>query len=251
MNLTEDDLYASSIIAQCEYLSWDSEFFGVRIGRVRATPQSGDDFKAIERWAIANAIDCLYLVLPGDSVEQTIHAENYRFKLVEVRVNYECGSMQHNDPPSSSVTIRAARESDIPTLQTIASYSHRQTRFYADPHFDRERCDELYREWIRRSCTGWADHVVVAALDGRPCGYIALQVDGTTGKISLVGVDRAVHRQGVGTLMVDASLRYLASRAVTCVKWPTSARNVASQRLCSKGGFRLESVETWHHWWRA
>ena len=40
--------------------------------------------------------------------------------------------------------------------------SHRDSRFYYDPGFPNQRCDELYETWIDRSCHGYADTVLVA-----------------------------------------------------------------------------------------
>ena len=56
-----------------------------------------------------------------------------------------------------------AHATPTPTaLRAIARASHGDTRFYADPHFPDERCDDLYDTWIRRSLEGWADAVLVA-----------------------------------------------------------------------------------------
>ena len=60
-----------------------------------------------------------------------------------------------------------------------------QTRFYADPRFPDERCDDLYDVWITRSAEGWADAVLVAEHDGRPAGYVSCHADAGAGRGSI------------------------------------------------------------------
>ena len=240
--------------APCEYLQWDSDFFGVRVGCVlMEAPRTEGDYASIEAWANANRIDCLYLLQDSDDVEGIIRAEEHGFRFMDVRVTYECGrlSVRPEEAPASPAVIRPLRQSDVQTLVEIASRSHHQTRFYADPRFSRERCDEMYRLWVRRSCAGWANHVVVAELDGQACGYMTIHIDGPQlGRVGLVAVDPASRNQGVGNLIVHASLHWLAAQGVTRATWPTSVRNVSAQRLCTKWGFALVSAATWHHCWR-
>ena len=111
--------------------------------------------------------------------------------MTDVRVTYECGRVLiWSEPPPSRAVIRPLRESDLRTLPDIASRSHQQTRFYADPGFSREHCDEMYRLWVLKSCGGWADHVVVAEMDGQACGYMTIHIDGPQlGRLALLAVD--------------------------------------------------------------
>jgi GNAT superfamily N-acetyltransferase len=235
-----------TLTAPCEYLPWDSAFFGTRIARVLPPV----DYPALDAWCAAEQIQGVYLYQDADDVAGIVTAEDHGFRLMDVRVIYDGRTDVNRPPPDSPAIIRPLRPEDVPALMDIAGRSHQQTRFYADPHFGFEKCAELYRIWLEKSCTGWAQHVIVAELDGSPCGYMTIHVDSPTlGRLALLAVDDRVRGQGVGSLIVHASLRWLADQRIPLATWPTSARNIGAQRLCTAWGFRLRSAGVWHHRW--
>ena len=50
------------MIDRCRHLSWDSEFFGLRIARLDGARLHPDEVEKIDRWCIAERIDCLYFL---------------------------------------------------------------------------------------------------------------------------------------------------------------------------------------------
>lgn len=239
-------------VSPCEYLPWDSQFFGLRIGRV-VQPGSLSEaaLQRIERWCDAEQIDCVYLFNDGDDIETGIRAEEHGFRLVDVRVTYESRVPGERPKPPSNGVIRPFRNSDLPTLVDIAGRSHHGTRFYADPHFSRQQCDDLYRVWLRKSCEGWANQVLVAELHGKPCGYLTVHLDRPDlGRVGLVAVAGEARNRGIGTLLVSASLDWMAGQSATRAIWSTQGRNIPGQRLCGRTGFELVSTGLWHHRWR-
>ena len=145
--------------------------------------------------------------------------------------------------------VRQHREADVETLRRIARTSHTDTRFYADPRFPRERCDDLYETWIRRSCEGWADVVLVAERDGGPVGYMTVHRRDGFGNLGLLGVDEAWRRHGVGETLARGALAWCADNGLARSMLFTQARNVGSQRLFQRLGFRTSAVDLWFHKW--
>lgn len=236
----------------CEYLPWDSDFFGARIGRARlAAPLTSTQLDAIDRWCDENRIDCLYLFTPIDDAAGIILAEDRGFRLVDVRIHYERQMNLPFVPVQSRGTVRDLRDSDAPGLLDLASRSHRATRFYADPHFSHEQSDRFYRFWLQKSITGWADRVLVSELDGRPCGYLTLHIDTPeVGWFALMAVEEEARGNGLATLLVARGLEWFREQGVSRTTWPTQARSITSQRLCLRLGFELISIGAWHHRWR-
>jgi RimJ/RimL family protein N-acetyltransferase len=162
---------------------------------------------------------------------------------VDVRLTLE-------GPTSASVQpVRPHRESDIETLRRIARVSHTDTRFYADPRFPDERCDELYDTWIRRSCEGWADVVLVAEREDAPVGYMTVHRRNGVGSLGLLGVDPAARGHGIGESLVRGALAWCADAGIPRGTLFTQARNVGSQRLFQRLGFRTAGVDLWLHKW--
>ena len=207
----------------CERLDWDSRFFGVSIAR--AVPSRVDLLTrdAILDWCRAEGVDCLYFLADEDADTMRV-LEDAAFSRVDDRMTLELQPI----PPASSphADTRAACQSDIAALRNIAAVSHHDSRFYNDRHFDRGRCDELYRVWIERSCQGWADHVVVVERDGNAVGYLTVHL-------------REPHAASIG----------LVGQSVRRVRTATQGRNVASQGFFQKAGFRPIGRAIWYHRW--
>jgi len=237
----------------CEYLPWDSEFFGLRIGRVngdRLTPALAE---AISEWCTAQSIDCLYFLAASDDPESVRLAERHGFRLVDIRVTLirdrGSGSLTGFDPRPP---IRFSRPEDIPALRAIAGVSHHDTRFYSDPNFPPARRDALYETWIEKSCNGYADAVLVAEAGGSAVGYITCKLvgeGGGEGQIGLVGVGPGHQGRGLGRGLVEAALGWFDGHGVPHVTVVTQGRNIAAQRLYQRCGFVTRSVQLWYHLW--
>jgi RimJ/RimL family protein N-acetyltransferase len=219
-------------------LEWDSEFWGVRVARVDGSGPGADE------WARANDVDVAYLLIGGSDSAAAQEAEERGFRIMDVRVSLEAPSVRSEQP------VRTHREADVDTLRAIARKSHEDTRFYADPRFPREHCDELYDTWIRRSCEGWADAVLVVDREGAPAGYVALHRRDGGGSIGLIGVDAPARGQGVGEALVRGALDWCARERLERCSVVTQGRNIVAQRLFQRCGFRVSAVDLWFHkWW--
>jgi dTDP-4-amino-4,6-dideoxy-D-galactose acyltransferase len=230
----------------CEFLDWDSQFWGFRIGRVR-----GDRRLSLERvdaWCAEHAIRCLYLLADANDFEAARLAEGAGFRLADTRMTY---ALSVTADACDCVGVRLADDADIPDLRRIASTSYRSSRFYFDLYFPRHLCDELYATWIERSCRGYADAVFVVEGDGGVEGYISchLEAGPPHGRIGLVGVDAAARGRGVAQRLVHHACEWFKSAGVSKVSVVTQARNVEAQRVYQRSGFLVEDVGLWFHRW--
>ena len=223
----------------CALLEWDTEFWGVRVGRVT---EDAPGFEAVDAWAHENEAACLYFLCP-DEPGAAIRAEEAGYRLTDVRVEL---SRPVGEEASS---LRAARPEDEEPLRRMARANHRITRFYADPNFPEDRCDDLYETWIRRSLEGWADAVLVAESEGRPAGYVSLHDRDGTGSIGLIGVDPDARGRQLGRELVLGGVAWCADRGLAEVTVVTQGRNVPALRTFESCGFRTTDVGLWFHKW--
>lgn len=237
----------------CELLLWDTDFFGFRIGRVHEPRLSEQLIRYILEWEKSNLIDCLYFLAEFDDPTTIQLANTHQFQLVDIRVILERGIQRYqevNSDPTGEAIIRPFQNDDIPILESIAKTSHTDSRFYFDKNFPRDKCDTLYEIWIRRSCEGFADQVLVAELGGVVVGYITCKiVNDITGNIGLVGVGEQARGQGIGKSLVRAALDWFASKNLQSVQLATQGRNISAQRLYQSCGFLTHSVQLWYHRW--
>jgi dTDP-4-amino-4,6-dideoxy-D-galactose acyltransferase len=232
-------------------LPWDSDFFGVRIASINGNRLNREEEIAIQEWCRDNRIDCLYFLAdPSDTATIRV-AEESGFHLVDIRVTLDrkISAMPSAWQPEAP-SIRLAVAADIQALRPIAAVNHRDSRFYHDGGFSPEWCDELYAIWIEKSCTGFADAVLVPAPEGTAAGYLSCHLRDTgIGQIGLVGVNDACQGKGLGQQLLDESLRWFAAAGVDRVEVVTQGRNIAAQRLYQRRGFMTKSVQLWYHKW--
>jgi dTDP-4-amino-4,6-dideoxy-D-galactose acyltransferase len=105
-----------------------------------------DDRRAadVDAWADAHDVDCLYYLAGGENPGSAHAAERAGFRLMDVRTELACVPQ----PAELPTSVRDAHDDDADALRAIAAASHGVTRFYADPNFPDERCDELYDTWM-------------------------------------------------------------------------------------------------------
>ena len=235
----------------CEHLPWDSEFFELRIGRVVSQRLSIDLVSDINRWAIENRMDCLYLLARSDHRQTIKLAEENGFSLVDVRITLQrsLAGVGAERCPSISL-IRPYEPGDLLALRRIARESHYDSRFYFDARFSAHRCDELFDRWIERSCEGWADRVFVGLQDGVVAGYVTCHHSGRAeGQIGLIAVAPQARGVGLGAKLVQAALQFLARQNLSTATVITQGRNLQSQCLYQRSEFTTRLVELWYHKW--
>jgi ribosomal protein S18 acetylase RimI-like enzyme len=232
----------------CQYLTWDSDFFSCRIGRILPSRLTATTAESALRWCEEEHIDCLYFLADSDDMQTTLTAERVGFALVDIRLTLEHPLTQLPDSEHSS--IRPHRAEDIPYLKAIARASHTDTRFFFDTHFNPEDSARLYEIWIEKSCNGDAQQVLVWEHEGRAAAYITCHLDAKQeGKIGLVGVDEAVQGRGVGGALIQSALAWFRAQDTQRLTVVTQGRNIRAQRLYMRQSFITHSLQLWYHLW--
>jgi len=239
----------------CQFLEWDSEFFGYRIARVNTHQLDPQSVEVVNDWCKSQEIDCLYFLANTDDPATIRQVEREGFNLVEVRLKFErktAGWDPATRPKASEgIQIRPAKEDDIPILQDIATNSYINTRYYVDEHFSEEKCQELYRIWVKRSCQGHAQMALVAETDGQIQGYITgyRNPESTDGQFDLTGVRNEVRRSGIGHELFRSGLDWYVKSGVEYILVVTQGRNVPTQRMIQRYGFITRKCQLYYHKW--
>jgi dTDP-4-amino-4,6-dideoxy-D-galactose acyltransferase len=229
----------------CSYLDWDSNFFRQRIARVTPSRLTNAQADEVVAWCKAERIDCAYFLADSDDAATIRAVEARGFAFVDVR----CVLEWRGAPPPLPDGIRLSQAQDIEPLKAMASVNHRDSRFYYDGHFPQADCDALYALWIERSCTGYAEAVLIAERDGQAAGYISCHIKDGTGQIGLLGVGEAWQGQRIGPDLINASLHWFGEQGISRVQVVTQGRNVRAQRAYQRCGFFSAEVQLWYHGW--
>jgi len=241
--------------AICERLEWDSAFFGCRIARFRKPRCPRDDAAALRDECAAQGIDCAYVLVDAADTESAAALQEARAYFADVRVTFgaRVDRMAQKPADGAPPVVRPAIEADLPTLTRIATVSHRDTRFYADRHFDPARCNRLYEVWIENSCRGFADAVFVAVgAHGEPTGYVTCHRDEPPrGHIGLFAVGPENQGHGYGTALLAAAAEWFGAHGVADMTVATQLRNVRALQFYGGAGLAIRSVGFWFHLWPA
>ncbi len=236
--------------AAFETLDWDSDFFGIKIGRVRV-PVAARLPEAVEQ-ADRAGLECLYWLAGSDDSDAPSAAARCGFRLVDIRVTFECDLLRHSGTPNpDGLVIRPFEPAHLPQLLPIAAASHSDSRFFQDGRFPPEKCASLYEAWIRTAAEDPGRHIAIAQMHGRVAGYCISEFKVLPPKISLIAVESFLRRSGVGSALVLAALTEFAERGASSATVATQGRNVTSQRLYQRCGFVTKTVELWFHRWRS
>lgn len=246
MSATADNL--------CTFLEWDTNFFGYRIARVNSHILTETDAKAIDNWCLDNTIDCLYFLASSNDMNTVRIAENHHYRQVDARVVYEhkLENLVKEDGANSSYNLDIARVSDIPDILGMMTNSFVHSRFYYDPNFSEEQCNELYRTWLIRSVEdNFADRVFVMRKDDKAEAFLTckLDTDLSIGTMGLMNVAQLARGQSLSTRLTKSALNYFKQSDMKTGQVATQLRNIIANRLYQKSDFRIVEAYLWYHKW--
>lgn len=209
-------------------LEFDSEWFGVSIGRYDGDPIEAD------RWAKEHSVGCVFTLLPVEKIGMVYDAVQRGFKLTDVRVEFV-------GDPSAGRSLRKATDDDRDWIKLVAVTSYRKTRFHNDRNFDRQRVDEMYANW---ALTSTGTTYVSDSPEGR-AGFVLV---GET-HLELIAVDESFRGNGHGLALARAALRHAYDQGRDELRVVTQSGNHAAQRTFQAAGFRLDNTSLWLHKW--
>jgi GNAT superfamily N-acetyltransferase len=241
---------ASEEAEPCQYLAWDSQFFGLPTGRVLADVLRSGDVARIDHWCAARGVKWLYFLASGDDAVTARCAEDGGFRQVDVRVTFG-RTLGPGETLATDGAVGPLQPSDVDALKRIARGSYTASRFYYDGRIPRAKCDELFEVWTASTCQRDPSGVLVARAAGRPLGYVTCAADANSnwGSIGLIGVEEGARGKGVGRALVEAALAWAAARGLAGMTVVTQGRNVPAQRLYQRCGFVTRSHQLYYHKW--
>jgi ribosomal protein S18 acetylase RimI-like enzyme len=157
------------------------------------------------------------------------------------------------DKTSAPVKIRPATPADIPTIGRLGALL---VRTHHD--FDPKRflpvttgTEKAYGGFLGSQLDEPNIVILIAERDEQVIGYIYAGVEGNdymslrgpAGVIYDIVVDPAHRGQGIGRMLLDATIDALKARGAPRVVLSTAERNAAAQRLFDRAGFRRTMIE--------
>ena len=235
-------------------LPWDSAFFDLPMARAILI-HDGEAPRPVLRETIASAIEASrargirHLSARVDVADaEAIQAlEDAGFRMMDALATYIYPLKRPTPEPGKDMgVLRLYQRGDRDQILDITREAYRgfRGRYHLDPHLPRERSDELYVEWAKKSCDGeWAD-VVLVTENGKGelhgwASYRQIEPVSTIGGTAIRGGGLGACRRdkpgAYAGLLRAATVRIHAGGAVT--EMQTQIFNFATIRL-------YEAVET-------
>ena len=234
-------------------LEWDSKFFGFRVGMIvpeklnkvrlnRALDDLQRQKVRLVYWASdSNCPDSMFagLSLGGQLVDKKV------VFLLDHRTLQDRSCLR-----AKQITEFEGRTA-TQELETLAIQSGELSRFNRDRRISRDRFEELYRTWVRRSVAKEiADAVqVIRSKSDKVAGMVTVGRQGDRGDIGLVAVDPSCRGKGYGRMLVNAAVDHFCERSLRFSQVVTQSENKPACRLYEAVGYRLESCQNFFHFW--
>lgn len=226
-----------------KFLDWDSEFFGLRIGRVDIV--SSEELNALseDEQSLRQQFDLLYVFAP-----QSLHWTQSDAVLVDEKMVYVKSVAVRPLSPSVGIYRGAVPNEDLCRLALV---SGEYSRYRLDSRFPYGSYERLYSRWIEQAVIGnMADKVFIYQDSNHINGMLTLQWNVHKADIGLVAVDANVQRQGIGSKMIQTVETYLVQNTqVQILRVATQRKNTKACCLYEKNGFTTESITKVYHWW--
>jgi ribosomal protein S18 acetylase RimI-like enzyme len=156
-------------------------------------------------------------------------------------------------PLNPVVNIRPATPADVPTIGRLGALLVREHHDFDPQRFipATSRTESQYGWYLGTQLEEPNIVILVAERDGKVIGYTYSGVEGTdymslrgpAGVIYDIVVDPDHRQQGVGRILIDATLAALKSKGSPRVVLSTAEQNAPAQRLFDSAGFRRTMIE--------
>lgn len=227
-----------------EHLKWDSEFFGLRIGRVDISVEA-ESCALVEQFQNLNEeFDLLYVF-----AQHGLEFKAPGAKLVDQKVVYSMLGPVYNKP-SSRIILWDSTQGVTDDLLHLALLSGKHSRFKMDKGFPLDSYDRLYSRWIEQSVNhNLATEVFCYMVEDVPRGLVTLDFNNGVGTIGLVAIHEEFQHQGIGYAMMEHVIGFVQQNHGQKMSVATQLANVAACRLYEKSGFTMGSINDIWHWW--
>ena len=245
-------------------LDWDEEVFGRNMWRMNIIANTKLHIKVIK--SIKADLKTESRIRNIEHVSSSAKTKDYKttyaleacgFRLVDsiVRFGYDLENYKKNNQNFDKFNVRRYHELDYNKLIKLGTdvFSNYPNRFLNDGTFEKEKCDQMYIEWLKNSIKGYSDILLVAEKDNKILGFstiknkrIVKERDIFIAERQISGVSGKSRGLGLNTKMLEKQLE-LVSNYACFFEVGTQVYNYASQKTYYKCGLKpFDSYYSFH-----
>ncbi len=228
-----------------QFLEWDSEFFGLKIGKYNISEPSIVDLKRMLDAKKQHEYELLYIFMDNPpSQDCTDWLQSNGGHLVDEKVIYE-KAIHNVSLPNLDVTEYSG--SLTQELIDLAIASGHSSRFKTDKKLN-PKFEAFYTLWMQKSVSGeLADKIFVYKENSDVKGFVSIKIKNGIGQIGLIAVDESMRGKGIGKSLIAACDKWLFDNKITRHQVVTQMQNNGACALYEKCGFSISEVQTIYH----
>lgn len=219
---------------------FNSKIFHINMGNINELDLNDIDDILLEA---EKTFDHLSIKLDCNQLKECNYLLSKGFYIVDTLVSYVFDYEKNVFPEikeSKEVFIDKVNQEDVEEISKIANNSFFNDRFHNDINLNNDLCNQYYENWIRNSCNGFADLVLVGKDNkGNILGFgTGKYFDEEHSALVLNAVTELARGKGVYTLMIYEAMKFFKEKS-RYLTLGTQINNYAVQKAWNKLGFKI------------
>lgn len=235
-----------------ERLNWDTDFFGIKIGRTTIFDET--EFNPVEFKELAKNEEYeLVYVFKFDEMIAWDKVLKADLELVDamVTMSKKLNKIENRDVSYDFRTLLSLKE--LNECYSIAEQTSIVSRFYREEKIGDIKTRKLYKKWIDNALEKiYSDGIFLEYKNGYISGIHLIKTDmeNRVGYFTLTGVNQSYKRSGIGQKLWTQSFGYWSNETnIDIIKSPFSFQNLESFNFHLKMGFnKLEEIKYIYHY---
>lgn len=233
-----------------EYLQWDSQFFGLKIGKIVCNNENyPNELNQLINIAKGENYSLLYVF----SSEHILLNEKELVKnnafLADRKIVYQRNTDQEMIRIDDCI-LDYNEKKISEDLLNLTYVSGQYSRFLLDKKLPENAFEKLYKVWIEKSLSKEiADKVFVAQINHKVVGFVTLKIKNKKGQIGLIAVSEQARGQKIGSKLIDACILYLQEKSINNLIVQTQLANTQACGFYERYGFKKELITNIYHFW--
>lgn len=236
-------IYYMSVLANINYLEWESEFFSLKTGRLEFdahAPVLTD--KQLDAFALIQAKVASHELSLIDKLSQL----GFQFAEGEIDFKLPIG-IENACKKAPELCFRKANDADINLLMETASEAFVQSRFRA-PWYQEDDSSRFYALWVKKAVLGTFDDICLLTYDieNNMSGFVTLRrLSESEARVGLLAVMPNRTGQGIGKQLMSVAKLWCQQQGISTLYVATQISNIAASRLYTHSGGLIESTTYW------
>lgn len=230
-------------------LPWDSDFFGMPIGRVAVAINSEEELLLALDEARGAGLRIVYWLDENDVI-LNVALKSFSGRRIVGHCIYEKALSEPKLQTNKWPIVSLAPSFPLASILPLALLAGRLSRFRLDDRLSGGSFEKLYSLWIERSLQREiaTDVLALVANESAPGGLVTYHIDGKgVSTVGLVSTAPSMQRKGLGSELLARAEQDSHCSGAAKIRVSTQSENVAACQLYAQRGYNLVCSGSYFH----